>query len=150
MHRRGDSSHPSAEPPAAPDQVCQHEDSSHEEELHQQVVPRKGGRRPGPGKPLKLSKKGKEKRKGKGGMATIWQKMQVFREHERLVKAGTVKNPEKYMLQEKLFKWHRGAWLTPNGARHGNGTVGMRSASMPRKLQNGSEKFLMFFAKLLE
>ena len=105
MHRRGDSSHPSAEPPAAPDQVCQHEDSSHEEELHQQVVPRKGGRRPGPGKPLKLSKKGKEKRKGKGGMATIWQKMQVFREHERLVKAGTVKNPEKYMLQEKLFKW---------------------------------------------
>lgn len=105
MHHRGDSSHPPATPPAAHDQICQHEDPSPEAESRKEEVQRKAGRPPGSGKPLKLSKKGKEKRKGKGNMASIWQKMEVFREHDRLVKAGTVKNPEKYMLQNKLFKW---------------------------------------------
>ena len=86
-------------------QVCPFDDEGSGEEANKEksLVSRRGGRAAGPGKPLILSKQGKANRKGKSGMITIWQKMEVIKKYEELVAQG-VAMPEKLMLQKKMFK----------------------------------------------
>ena len=99
-------------------QLCPHDDEPDEVNRKQKI-----GRKPGPGKPLQLTKAGKERRKGKGGMITIWQKMQVIKEYERLQAAG-VTSPEKHMLESKMFKYQfqgclaQSKWMGSRKAQH--------------------------------
>ena len=79
-------------------QMCPHEDEPMglDEVMRKQKSSKAAGRKPGAGKPLQLTKTGKEQRMGRGGMITIWQKMQVIKKYERLQAAGFT-SPEKHM-----------------------------------------------------
>ena len=89
---------------SAESQVCPFDDENTGKEAKQETsLVKRGGRASGPGKPLMLSKQGKANRKGKSGVITVWQKMEIIKKYEELLAKGEV-CPEKIMLQKKMFK----------------------------------------------